>query len=154
MSEYRKIFGKLMRTYLESVGKAPDRIQEADDYLLDVGGRIVQIRLVAEGTMLISTMVFSNESREENILEKQIAEFNASQLLSGGYALLVEEESGSLYVEQALSVTAFDAASLAAHLADFAARAIGCSRWYLGEVARSRRPPEADVSIQGQLTFP
>lgn len=151
MTDHRQVFIELMRSYLERAGKAPDQIQEADDYLLDVGGRIVQIRLVAEGTMLISTMVFFNEGREEQVLEERIAEFNAFQLLSGGYSLLVEEESLSLYVEQALSAGAFDAASLSTHLADFTDRAVSCSRWYLGELENALAGSRPAAPIQDHM---
>lgn len=143
VSEFQDRFRSLVRGYLESRGKPPSEIKEADDHLLEVHGRILQLRLGGGGRMLLSTMVFYNDGVREDVLEGPIAEFNAYYLLSGGYCLAVAEPSGSLYVEQALTVKLFDVERLARHLGDFADRAASCTRWYLNELkARTGEPAE------------
>ena len=129
-------FQALLRGYLVSRGMDPSDVVAADDYLLNAGGRVVQLRLGDGGTMRLSTMVFYNEGMADRVLAVPIAEFNAFHLFAGGYCLLVDEPSGSLYVEQELAVGRFDAGGLRRHLEDFSTRATSCARWYLEELTR------------------
>lgn len=134
MADFQKNFQNLVKDYLINCGKAPSDIVASDDYLLEAGGRIFQLRLGAGGMMLLSTIVFYNNGKVEDLLAEPIAEFNAFHLFSGGYRLLVEEESASLYVEQELAIERFDAPRLLRHLEDFADRAASCTRWYLDQL--------------------
>jgi hypothetical protein len=106
------------------------------DIVLDIVGRPIQLRLDERGQLHVSTMVFFNDSDSAQILREAIAEFNAVHLFAGGYCLLVNPESGSLYVDQIVSLHRFDGKSLRAFLIDFAHRATGCMRWYGQQLAR------------------
>ncbi|MEI2384474.1 hypothetical protein [Breoghania sp. JC706] len=134
MSTSQDAFRSLVRDCLIARGKIPSQIEDADDYMLEARGRILQLRLGPEGTMLLSTMVFYNENDEAQVRETAIAEFNAYHLFAGGYCLHVDERSKSLYVEQELMIRRFDAEGLREHMDDFAVRATTCSRWYLQEL--------------------
>ncbi|PTW56637.1 hypothetical protein C8N35_111100 [Breoghania corrubedonensis] len=137
MSTSHDAFRSLVTDYLVGRGKTPSQIEDADDYMLEARGRIVQLRLGREGTMLVSTMVFYNENDDTQVRDTAIAEFNAYHLFAGGYCLHVDERSQSLYVEQELTVSRFDADGLRDHMEDFAVRATNCARWYLKELAAS-----------------
>lgn len=148
MTDAQKDFQALVRDYLTDRGKDPSDIVAADDYLLEAGGRILQLRLGDDGAMLLSTMIFYNDGKAEHLLAGPIAEFNAFHLFSGGYRLLVDEQRGSLYVEQELAIERFDAAGLRRHLEDFADRATSCARWYLAQV---RERDSASTPEQGTI---
>jgi hypothetical protein len=87
-------------------------------------------------------MIFYNDGDAGGVLAEPIAEFNAFHLFAGGYCLLVDDQSLSIYVDQTLSVQRFDVAAFSAHLADFADRAVSCARWYGAEVAESEAAME------------
>lgn len=134
MSTPRDEFRSLVKSYLAGRGKTPSEITAGDDYLLDVDGRIVQLRLGRDGTMFLSTMVFYNDGNTAQVLNGPIAEFNAYHLFAGAYCLQVDERSGSLYVEQELTISRFGAQALRRHMEEFVVRAVNCSRWYLREL--------------------
>lgn len=112
--------------------------RRAADLTLDVIGRPVQVRLDERGLLHVSTAVFLNDGDAAQVLCESIAEFNAVHLFAGGYCLLVQPESGSLYVDQIVSPQRFDRKSFQAFLIDFAHRATGCMRWYAEALTREK----------------
>lgn len=122
-------YRSLLAGVLERRGEAARPVEDTDR-LLQVGGRIVQVRLDEAGRLHLSTMVFYNDGDPDPVLDAAIAEFNAFHLVAGGYCLMVDERSLSLWVDQAVSVHRFDPDAFLRHLADFADRAATCARWY------------------------
>lgn len=100
------------------------------DRLAEIGGRMLQLRIDGRRRLRLSTPVLLNDGASA-VPDVAIAEFNAFHLLAGGYRLLVEERTSSLYVEQALNIRREDADSLRRHAREFVERASACSRWLL-----------------------
>jgi hypothetical protein len=113
----------------------------------------VQIQhLPDEGQIVISTIVFFGRGDGEDLIHELIAEFNAYHFLRGGYCLLVDDETQSLYVAQRRPLDSLTGDALAAAVADFAARAQSCTRWYLKET-RDRMAAFEAPSPAADLTF-
>lgn len=94
-------------------------------------GRMIQARLFPERDLAAcSTLVRYNEGWDEPVLFRTVAEFNAYHLFHGGYCLVADEDSGSLYVNQNRRLSTLDAAKFSSWLEDFGHRAGACARWY------------------------
>lgn len=129
-TEFRLLFADLLES----------RSDDADmdfptDLLVDVDGRPVQARLDEAGALHLSTAIFFPDDDTALIDRQAIAEFNAYHLFRGGYCLLVDQRSGALYVDQAMSVQSLGRDTRDACLADFAERSGSCARWYATECA-------------------
>ncbi len=117
--------------YLENNGIIVDRSDISDDVVIQAQGKIVQLRLVEDATMLVSTIVYFNMMGEEDVDNTLISEFNACQLFKGGYRLMIEPQSKSIYIEQGLNSGKYDAENLSSKLYDFVKRSIVCTRSYI-----------------------
>lgn len=131
MSEQLEKFRTAVCGYLESNGIVVNRGDIGDDIIIEAQGKIVQLRLVEGSTLLISTVIYFNMIGEEDVDAKLISEFNAYNMLDGGYRIMVEPETLSLYVEEGVCVDNYDADALSTKLYDFVKRSVACTRWYM-----------------------
>lgn len=131
MTEFLERFRTAVGGYLEDNGIIVSTSDIGDDIIIEAQGKIVQLRLIDDGNVLISTIVYFNMMGEEYVDNSAISEFNSHFLFQGGYRLMIEPTTLSLYVEECLNVRRYDAASLSNELYDFVKRSVSCTKWYI-----------------------
>ena len=147
MTEFLEEFRSAVNGYLKDNGILVDKNDIGDDIIVEAYGKVVQLRLLENGKLMISTIVYFNMSDDEYVDNRNIAEFNAYHLFRGGYRLMVEPTTSSVYVEEGATIRGQNAESLSARLADFVSRSISCTRWYIEKLRSSRDKPAVGGKI-------
>ena len=131
MSQFLERFRSTVSGYLKENGVVVNTSDIGEDIIIEAQGKVVQLRLIDDGKMLISTIVYFNMMGEEYVDYRMVSEFNAYHLFRGGYRLMVEPSTLSIYVEENVSVQEYDAERLSTKLYDFVKRSISCTKWYI-----------------------
>lgn len=131
MTESQRMFRSTVGGYLKENGIIVNTSDIGDDIIIEAHGKIVQLRLVEKRKILLSTIVYFNMMGEEYVESNIISEFNARHLFRGGYRLMVEPTTFSIYVEESLNIYNFDCEKLSIKLYDFVKRSISCTKWYI-----------------------
>ena len=132
MSECLEQFRSAVSGYMNEIGVVVDRSDIEDDIVLVAHGKVVQLRLLGDGNLLIATLVYLNMAGEDQYVDyAAISEFNSRHLFRGGYRLMVDSRLRSIHVEESVDMLSFDVGALSEMLYDFVKRSVTCTRWYI-----------------------